>query len=60
MHAGEREGDRGRREVDLPAGAFLHCEPGVVRKLESAGSPTTLLVIGGAPGKAYEVGPWEQ
>jgi hypothetical protein len=31
-----------------------------VRQLDAASSPTTLVVIGGAPGQAYEVGAWEQ
>jgi quercetin dioxygenase-like cupin family protein len=60
VHAGGVKATVDGEEVDLPAGSFLHCEPEVVRALESTESPTTLLVIGGAPGKAYEVGPWEQ
>jgi quercetin dioxygenase-like cupin family protein len=60
VHAGAVKATVDGEEVDLPAGSFLHCEPEVVRGLESTESPTTLLVIGGAPGKAYEVGPWEQ
>jgi quercetin dioxygenase-like cupin family protein len=60
VHAGAVKATVDGTEVSLPAGSFLHCEPEVVRALESTGSPTTLLVIGGAPGKAYEVGPWEQ
>jgi quercetin dioxygenase-like cupin family protein len=46
--------------VELGTGAFLHCEAGVVRKLESTATPTTLVVIGGTPGKAYELPGWEQ
>jgi quercetin dioxygenase-like cupin family protein len=60
VHAGAVKATVDGEEVDLPAGSCLHCEPEVVRALESTESPTTLLVIGGAPGKAYEVGPWEQ
>jgi mannose-6-phosphate isomerase-like protein (cupin superfamily) len=60
VHAGAVKATVDGEEVALAAGSFLHCEPGVVRKLESTASPTTLLVIGGAPGKVYEVGPWEQ
>jgi hypothetical protein len=33
--------------------------PKVTRKLEATASPTTLLVIGGTPGRAYQVGEWE-
>jgi quercetin dioxygenase-like cupin family protein len=60
VHAGEVKATLDGEEVSVPAGSFLHCEPGAKRKLESAASPTTLIVIGGTPGKAYEVGPWEQ
>ncbi|HEX3453172.1 MAG TPA: cupin domain-containing protein [Gaiellaceae bacterium] len=60
VHAGAVKATVDGEEVELPAGSFLHCEPEVFRALESTESPTTLLVIGGAPGNAYEVGPWEQ
>jgi quercetin dioxygenase-like cupin family protein len=60
VHAGEVKATLDGEETTLPAGSFLHCEPGVKRKLESTASPTTLVVIGGTPGKAYEIGPWEQ
>ena len=60
VHAGEVKATLDGEETTVPAGSFVHCEPGAKRKFESAASPTTLIVIGGAPGKAYEVGPWEQ
>lgn len=60
VHAGEVKATLDGEEVTVPAGSFVHCEPGATRKFESAASPTTLLVIGGCPGKAYEVGPWEK
>jgi len=60
VHAGEVKATLDGEEVTVPAGAFVHCEPGARRKFESAASPTTLIVIGGCPGKAYEVGPWEK
>jgi quercetin dioxygenase-like cupin family protein len=60
VHAGEVKATLDGEEVNVPAGGFLACEPGAKRKLESAASPTTLIVIGGCPGKAYEVGAWEQ
>ena len=40
-------------------GAMIAIEPEVSRKIESTSSPTTLVAIGGTPGKAYEVGAWE-
>jgi len=60
VHAGEVKATLDGEEVRVPAGSCVHCEPGAKRKFESAASPTTLIVIGGCPGKAYEVGPWEQ
>jgi quercetin dioxygenase-like cupin family protein len=60
VHAGEVKATLDGEEVTVPAGSFVHCEPGSKRKFESTASPTTLLVIGGCPGKAYEVGPWER
>lgn len=47
-------------EVDVPAGAAVAVEGPVRRKFEATESPTTLIVIGGTPGKAYEVGDWER
>ena len=60
VHAGEVKATLDGEEITVPAGSFVHCEPGVKRKFESAASPTTLVAIGGCPGKAYEVGPWER
>jgi uncharacterized cupin superfamily protein len=60
VHAGEVKATLDGKEVAVPAGSFVHCEPGAARKFESTASPTTLIVIGGCPGRAYEVGPWER
>ena len=60
VHAGAVKATLDGEEMTVPAGSLVHCEPGAKRKFESAASPTTLIVIGGCPGKAYEVGPWEQ
>ena len=60
VHAGEVKATLDGEEVTVPAGSLVHCEPGAKRKFESAATPTTLIVIGGTPGKAYEVGPWEK
>ena len=46
--------------VTAGAGAVVAVEPGTSRKFEAAASPTTLLVIGGTPGKAYQIGDWEK
>ena len=47
-------------EVEVPAGSAVLVEGAVRRKFEAAESPTTLIVVGGTPGKAYEVGAWEK
>jgi uncharacterized cupin superfamily protein len=60
VHAGEVKATLDGEEVRLSAGSVVHCEPGATRKFESAASPTTLIVIGGTPGTAYEVGAWEK
>ena len=60
VHAGAVKATLDGEEQTISAGSFVACEPEAKRKFESAASPTTLIVIGGCPGKAYEVGPWEQ
>jgi tetratricopeptide (TPR) repeat protein len=49
--AGERK--------DAPAGTFVFVERGVIRTAFAEEPGTTLLVIGGAPGKAYVPDGWE-
>jgi hypothetical protein len=44
---------------DAPAGTFVHVLPGVRRTAFAEEPETTLLVVGGTPGKAYEVSDWE-
>ena len=46
-------------QVDVPAGSAVAVEGPVRRKFEATESPTTLIVVGGTPSKAYEVGDWE-
>lgn len=46
-------------EHEASEGAMIAIEPEVSRKIESTSSPTTLIAIGGTPGKVYEVGAWE-
>ena len=47
-------------QVRVPAGSAVMVEGPTRRKFEAVASPTTLIVIGGIPGKAYEVGKWEK
>jgi uncharacterized cupin superfamily protein len=58
--AGEVLATLEREQVRVPAGSAVGVEGGTRRKFESAASPTTLVVIGAIPGKAYEVGAWEK
>jgi quercetin dioxygenase-like cupin family protein len=60
VHAGEVKATLDGEEISVPAGSVVYCEPGAKRKFESTVSPTTLFVIGGTPGQAYEVGSWEK
>jgi hypothetical protein len=47
--------------IEAPAGTFVYVrDPGVVRGATARDPGTTLLAIGGEPGKAYEVSPWER
>jgi mannose-6-phosphate isomerase-like protein (cupin superfamily) len=45
--------------VDAPAGTFVFVEPGVRRTAFAEEAGTTLLAVGGTPGKAYEPSGWE-
>ena len=46
-------------EVDAPAGTLVFARPGVKRTAFATEAGTTLLAIGGAAGRAYEVSGWE-
>ena len=45
--------------VDAPAGTFVYAEPGVKRTAFAEEAGTTVVVMGGTPGQAYEVSGWE-
>jgi tetratricopeptide (TPR) repeat protein len=51
----EVDGDR----VPAPAGTFVFAPPGVKRTAFAEEPETTLLALGGTPGKAYEPDGWE-
>jgi hypothetical protein len=51
----ELDGER----VDAPAGTFVFARPGVKRTAFAEEPGTTIVAIGGTPGKAYEVSGWE-
>ena len=51
----------GEETVDAPAGTFVYVrDPEVVRAATAIAPDTTLLAVGGEPGKAFEVSSWEQ
>jgi tetratricopeptide (TPR) repeat protein len=51
----ELDGDR----VDAPAGTLVFARPGVKRTAFAQEPETTIIALGGTPGKAYEVHGWE-
>ena len=51
----ELDGER----IDAPAGSFVFVAPGVRRTAFAEQPGTTLVAIGGTPGKAYEPSGWE-
>jgi hypothetical protein len=51
----------GEETVDAPAGTFVYVsDPEVVRGATALEPNTTLLAVGGEPGKAFEVSVWEK
>jgi tetratricopeptide (TPR) repeat protein len=51
----ELDGER----VDAPAGTLVYVRPGVKRTAFAEEAGTTLIAVGGVPGKAYEPDGWE-
>jgi hypothetical protein len=51
----EVDGDR----FDAPAGTFVFVRPGVKRTAFGEDPDTTIIALGGVPGKPYEPGGWE-
>jgi mannose-6-phosphate isomerase-like protein (cupin superfamily) len=60
IHRGEALATLDGETVRVPAGSAVMVEGATRRKFEATASPTTLIVVGGTPGKAYEVGAWEK
>jgi tetratricopeptide (TPR) repeat protein len=46
-------------QVDAPAGTFVFVRPGVKRAASGEEPGTTIIAVGGVPGKPYEPGGWE-
>ena len=51
----ELDGER----VDAPAGTLVFARPGVTRTAFAEEAGTTIIALGGTPGKAYEPNGWE-
>jgi tetratricopeptide (TPR) repeat protein len=51
----ELDGER----LDAPAGTFVSVSPGVKRTAFAEEPETTIIAVGGTPGKAYEPNGWE-
>jgi tetratricopeptide (TPR) repeat protein len=45
--------------IEAPAGSLVHVQPTAKRKATARDEGTTILVVGGTPGKAYEPAPEE-
>jgi hypothetical protein len=51
----------GAEVVDAPAGTFVYVgDPSVLRGATALEAGTTVVVVGGEPGKAFEVSHWER
>jgi len=59
VHQGRARFEIDGKEVDAPTGTLVYAKPGVKRTAFAVEPGTTLLAIGGEPGKAYEPHGWE-
>ncbi|MGZ4422648.1 MAG: TPR end-of-group domain-containing protein [Gaiellaceae bacterium] len=59
VHSGRARFELDGETVDAPAGTFVYAQPGVKRTAFAEEPNTTLVAIGGVPGKAYEPNGWE-
>ena len=60
VHKGEVTVTLNGEQTTAAEGAVVAVEPATRRKFEAAATPTTLLVMGATPGRAYEIGEWER
>jgi hypothetical protein len=59
VHSGRARFELDGEQVDAPAGSLVYCAPAVTRTAFAEEPGTTLIALGGTPGKAYEVAGWE-
>ena len=59
VYSGHARFELDGESVDAPVGTFVFVRPGVKRTAFAEEAPTTIVTVGGTPGKAYEVFGWE-
>lgn len=59
VHSGRARFELDGESLDAPAGTFVFVEPGIKRTAFAEEPNTTLVAVGGVPGKAYEVHGWD-
>lgn len=59
VHTGRARFELDGENVDAPAGTLVFARPGVKRTAFAEEAGTTILALGGTPGKAYEADGWE-
>ena len=60
VHSGRARFELDGENVDAPSGTFVFAPPGVKRTAFAEEPETTIVSVGGTPGKAYEVWGWEE
>lgn len=59
VHEGRARFELDGEQIDAPAGTFVFAPPGVRRTAFAAEAGTTILVVGGRPGEAWQPDGWE-
>jgi mannose-6-phosphate isomerase-like protein (cupin superfamily) len=59
VHTGRARFELDGEQVDAPAGTFVFAPPGVRRTAFAEEPGTTILVVGGRPGEAWQPDGWE-
>jgi len=59
VHSGRARFELDGDTLDAPAGTLVFVPPGIMRTAFAEEAGTTLVAVGGTPGKAYEPGGWE-
>ena len=59
VHTGRARFELDGESLDAPAGTFVYAVPSVKRTAFAEEAGTTIIALGGTPGRAFEVGGWE-